>query len=344
MALDDVVDWLVRIVTAPAVALGAMGASEVKAPDLEALKAEYQRPQGPPPAPADNPTTPAKVELGRTLFFDPRLSATGVISCATCHNPGLGWEDGLGQAVGHMGAAVGRSSPTVLNLAWGGPYFWDGRAETLEDQAVAPINSTIEMNLPHGEAVNRVAAIAGYREMFARAFDGGEVNIENMAKAIAAFERTVVSDIAPFDRWISGDETAISEDAKRGFVVFNGKARCSVCHSGWRFTDDGFHDIGAPTKDPGRARVAPGLEFMNHAFKTPTLRNVDQRAPYLHNGAAATLEEVIELYDKASERRPSVSAEIQPLNLSETDRRDLVAFLQTLTSNDPQITLPVLPR
>jgi len=239
---------------------------------------------------------------------------------------------------------LSRSSPTILNLAWGGPFFWDGRADSLEEQAIGPIQASKEMNLSHDAAVEKINAVPGYRALFAQVFDGGAVTIDHIGKAIAAYERTVVSADAPFDRWIAGEESAIGEDAKRGFVLFNTKARCAVCHSGWRFTDDGFHDIGVETNDMGRGGVAPGLEFMNHAFKTPTLRNIDQRAPYLHNGSAATLEDVVELYDKAAKPRPSVSEQIVPLRLTATEKAELVAFLKTLTSDDPQPTLPTLPR
>lgn len=325
-------------------AAGSRGyAGSATAPEAAAMKADYVRPKTI-PAPPDNPITDEKAELGRMLFFDPRISGSGVISCASCHNPGLGWEDGLAFGVGHNGTKLGRHTPTILNLAWGGPYFWDGRAATLEDQAKGPIESPAEMNMSHGDAVARVAAISGYRSAFAKAFPGEGVTIDTIAKAIATYERTVVSAEAPFDRWIAGDETAISSEAKRGFVLFNTKANCAVCHSGWRFTDDGFHDIGVPGSDEGRAKIAPGIEQLRFAFKTPTLRNVTERAPYLHDGSAATLEAVVDLYDAPTVDRPSRSSEVRRLGLTPAEKADLVAFLKTLTSEDPAPSVPNLPK
>jgi cytochrome c peroxidase len=311
---------------------------------LEQMKAGYARPRGASPAPADNATTPVRVELGRRLFFDPRLSGSGAISCASCHNPSFGWEDGLPRGIGHNGQPLARSTPTVLNVGWGGPFFWDGRADTLERQAVMPIASAAEMNMPHDHAVARVRGIEGYRDAFAQAYPGEAITIGAVGKALAAYERTLVSAEAPFDRWIRGEARAISPEARRGFVLFNTTARCAVCHSGWRFTDDGFHDIGVATTDEGRATIAPGIEQLRFAFKTPSLRNIDQRAPYMHNGSLPTLDAVVDFYDAAAERRPSVAEEVAPLGLTTEERSDLVAFLRTLTSNDPPQAAPILPR
>jgi cytochrome c peroxidase len=193
--------------------------------------------------------------------------------------------------------------------------------------------------------VNKLRDIEEYGAMFGRAYSSEGISPQTIAKAIAAFERTVVSDVAPFDRWISGDATAIGDDARRGFVVFNQEGRCAKCHSGWRFTDDSFHDIGMVTDDPGRGAQLPQIAVMHSAFKTPTLRNVAARAPYMHNGSVATLEEVIESYDRGGlVRRPSVSPEIVPLHLQPQQKRDLAAFLKTLTSHDQPVSIPVLPR
>jgi cytochrome c peroxidase len=307
---------------------------------LEALKAKFHRA----PLPGAGPSA-ARVELGRTLFFDPRLSSANCTSCATCHNPGFSWGDALPRAVGHGMKTLGRRTPTVLNVGWGEAFFWDGRAETLEQQALGPIAAPGEMNLPHDEMVKRLQGIAGYRPMFASAFGDSSVTKEKVASAIADFERTIVSAEAPFDRWLQGDKGAIPVSAKRGFALFNGKAECAKCHSGWRFTDDSFHDIGVPGDDPGRAKLLPGLESMEHAFKTPTLRDVARRAPYMHDGSEATLEQVIELYDKGGRvRRPSLATEVHPLALSAQDRSDLVDFLQSLTSPTQPVSVPELPR
>jgi cytochrome c peroxidase len=295
--------------------------------------------------PEDNAFSPAREQLGRMLFFDPRLSGSKWISCATCHNPALAWGDGLPRAIGHGMQQLGRRTPTIVNLAWAPALFWDGRAESLEEQALGPIAAAGEMNLDLDEMVARLKAIDGYAPLFAVAYPGEEISAPTVAKAIATFERGIVSAQAPFDRWVAGDEQAISVPAKRGFALFNSKARCSQCHSGWRFTNDSFHDIGVAGTDEGRAVVTPFIAESHHAFKTPTLRNVARRAPYLHDGSAATLEDVIELYDRGGiVRRPSLSREITPLELTPQEKQDLVAFMLTLTSEDADVRVPLLPQ
>jgi len=310
---------------------------------LETLIVKYQR-QGAAPDTGDNPSSAEKIALGKQLFFDPRLSGTGVISCASCHNPALGWQDGLAKGRGHMGGQLGRHTPTILNVAWGGPYFWDGRADTLEAQAKGPIQAEKEMNMSAGDAVKTVSGIEGYRASFAKAFPGEGVTLDTMAKAIAAYERTVVSGTAPFDRWVKGDDHAISEEAKLGFIVFNGKGRCATCHQGWRFTDDGFHDIGINDDDPGRGKLIQGADFLNHAFKTPTLRNIAERGPYMHDGSLPTLDAVVDHYDHAFTQRTSLSSDVTQLHLTPEEKKELVAFMLTLSSRDKPETVPLLPR
>lgn len=192
-------------------------------------------------------------------------------------------------------------------------------------------------------AIGRIAAMPAYQSAFEQAFPGQAISLDTIAAAIATFERTVVSGEAPFDRWVKGDEEAVSQSAKRGFVLFNGKANCAVCHAGWRMSDDGFHDIGLPDDDRGRAAVAPGIEQLEHAFKTPTLRNVSQRAPYMHNGTVATLAAVIDHYDTGFVRRPSLDTQMKPLGLTAEEKADLLAFLDTLTGTAAPATIPVLP-
>jgi cytochrome c peroxidase len=297
------------------------------------------------PHPEDNGFTPAREELGRALFFDPRLSGSGWISCASCHNPGLAWGDALPRAIGDGMKTLGRRTPTILNLAWAEAMFWDGRADTLEAQALGPIEAAGEMNMPIDRMISRVAEIPGYRTLFERAYPGEPIAPETVAKAIATFERRVVSASAPFDRWVAGDGNAISADAQQGFMLFNTKARCEKCHSGWRFTDDSFHDIGVPGDDLGRGAHLTGIDVMRHAFKTPTLRNVDRRAPYLHDGSVATLDALVDFYDRGGlVSRPSLSPELKPLGLTADEKRQLVAFLRTLTSEDPAVAIPALPR
>jgi cytochrome c peroxidase len=245
--------------------------------------------------------------------------------------------------IGHRGTTLGRHTPTILNVAYGEPYFWDGRAPTLEEQAKGPLVSEAEMNMPSIDVVKRVNSLAGYGRLFTAAYPGKPVTMDTIAAAIAAFERTVVSGKAPFDRWVEGDAAAVPAAAKRGFVLFAGKARCANCHAGWRFSDDGFHDIGLKSTDEGRAKVVPGIVQMQHAFKTPTLRNITEHGPYMHDGSVATLLEVVEHYDTGFVKRPSLDAEMVPLNLSAAEKKDLVAFMETLTSVDAPVTMPVLP-
>jgi cytochrome c peroxidase len=296
-------------------------------------------------APGENAYSPEREMLGRSLFFDPRLSGSNWISCATCHNPAMSWGDGLPKAIGHGMQELGRRTPTILNLAWSEVFFWDGRATSLEEQAVGPIAAPGEMNMPLDKMVAKVRSVPGYKSLFARAFPEESVDEKTVAKAIANFERTIVSAKAPFDEWLEGNENAVSEEAKRGFMLFNTKANCAKCHGGWRFTDDSFHDIGIGGADQGRGKFFESVGAMQFAFKTPGLRNTDQRAPYMHDGSENTLEDVIELYQVGGRvRRASLSPEIRPLNLTEQEKRDLIAFLKTLTSIDRAIEVPTLPR
>ena len=326
------------------VAVIATGARTPATSAVGTLKLDYTRPADV-PYPEDNAYTGDRELLGRMLFFDPRLSGSNWISCASCHNPGFSWSDALPRAVGHGMQQLGRRTPTILNLAWAPALFWDGRAESLEQQALGPIQAPGEMNLRLDELVRRLEGIEGYRSLFGRAYPGDGISPDTIARALATFERGVVSAEAPFDRWVAGDDGAIAQAAQRGFQLFNEKARCNVCHTGWRFTDDSFYDIGVVSDDRGRGAITPDIEPAHFAFKTPTLRNVVQRAPYLHDGSGATLDDVIELYDRGGlVRRQSLSPEIQPLGLTPEEKSDLVAFLETLTSPDPDTRIPTLPR
>jgi cytochrome c peroxidase len=310
---------------------------------LDAMKAEYRRPAQI-PFPKENPYTPDKASLGKKLYFDTRISVTSAQSCASCHSPGFGWGDGLAVGVGHGMAKLGRHSPTIVNAAWGGIFMWDGRLANLEEQALGPIQSPGEMNMPIEQLMERLATIAEYPPLFAAAFPGGGLSPKSLAAAIATYERTVVSEEAPFDLWIEGNEQAISDEAKRGFVLFNTKAQCSSCHEGWNFTNDGFQDIGLPSADVGRGQFLPQVIKMKHAFKTPGLREIARRGPYMHDGSIATLEQVVEHYDQGGVDRPSRSDLVKPLGLTPQERSELVAFLKTLTSNLDPTTVPVLPR
>jgi cytochrome c peroxidase len=310
---------------------------------LDALKAQYKRPASI-PFPKENPYTPQKAALGKKLYFDPRLSVTSAQSCASCHSPGFGWGDGLAVGVGHGMAKLGRRSPTIINGAWGPIFMWDGRLADLEQQALGPIQSPGEMNMPLDQLMERLATIPEYKPLFAAAFPNEGLKVKTLAEAIATYERTVVSERAPFDAWVDGNEAAISEEAKRGFAVFNGKALCSSCHEGWTFSNDSFHDIGLASEDIGRGQYVPDVIKMQHAFKTPGLRELTVRSPYMHDGSIATLEQVIEHYDRGGVDRPSRSDLMKPLGLTSQEKLDLGAFLKTLTSSLSPTTVPTLPR
>ena len=323
----------------------AASSGDTVSPDaLAKMKALYKRPNEI-PFPADNLYTPAKAQLGKTLFFDTRLSRVSVLACASCHNPSFGWEDGRPTAVGDNLQILRRNSPTVLNLAWAAAFFWDGRADSLEHQASGPIQAKGEMNEAMPDLLSRLNGIPGYQKMFEAAFPGKGISQDTITKAIATFERTVVSARSPFDDWIDGNEAAISDSAKRGFILFNGKGNCAACHSGWTLTDDSFHDIGLPDAngDKGRAEIVPDVPELVYAFKTPGLRNIDQRAPYMHDGSLATLEQVMQHYATGIVERPTLAPEIKKLSLNDHDVTDLVAFLKTLTGPDQPMSMPLLP-
>ena len=317
------------------------------APDASARDfPDYQRP--PLPVPADNAVTPARVELGKALFFDPRLSGSQWISCASCHNPGLGWSDGLPTAVGDGMKTLPRATPTIVNVAYNRIQMWDGRAKTLEDQALGPIMAEGEMRQSMPVLLTRLRGIPGYVDMFERAYPGEGVSEKTLAKAIATFERTVIAKDAPFDRWVKGEANAISAAAKRGFALFEGKANCVACHQGYNFTDDGFHNIGLkPTpnqpQDLGRY-TQRRVNLLKGAFKTPTLRDVALTGPYMHNGAYRTLEDVVEHYNRGGDTKDNLDPNMGPLDLSVRERADLVEFMKALTGDPLVITYPRLPQ
>ena len=300
-----------------------------------------------PPQPAENVGTPARVELGKVLFFDPRLSGNGASSCASCHNPSLGWSDGQKTAVGFKGAILGRATPTIVNTAYNTQFMWDGRKKSLEDQALGPMKAPDEMNTDFPAVLERLLTRPGYQALFAKAYPGEPVGEDTVAKAIAAFERTVVSRDAPFDRWLAGDTRALTPEQYRGFKVFTdpAKGNCATCHSGPNFTDNGFHNIGLAsqgTPDLGRFNIRK-VASMKGAFKTPTLRDIELTAPYFRDGSATTLRQVVDHYARGGEDRSNLSAEIRPLKLSEQEKDDVVAFMRALTGRQVTVALPTLP-
>lgn len=296
------------------------------------------------PAPKDNEPTAARVELGKALFFDPRLSGSNWISCGTCHNPALAWSDGLPTAIGHGMKVLGRATPTILNTAYQKFQFWDGRAKTLEEQALGPIEADVEMAGDLNMVIKKLAAIPGYATMFEKAYPGEGVTKDTLAKAISSFERSIVSTDAPFDRWLKGEKKAMSEASVRGFELFKGKANCAACHQGFNFTDDGFHNVGLKgNQDVGRFAKVP-VKVLRGAFKTPTLRDIELTGPYMHNGMYQSLEEVIDHYNRGGDEKETPDPNMKSLNLSDSEKKDLVAFLRSLTGSPRDITFPRLPQ
>jgi cytochrome c peroxidase len=298
------------------------------------------------PAPADNLPTAARVALGRQLFFDPRLSRKGAMSCASCHNPALGWSDGLPTAVGFDMQVLGRATPTILNAAFNSVQMWDGRKANLEEQALGPISAEGEMNMPLPDMLARLNSIPGYKSEFEKAYPGEGISAVTVARAIASFERTVLSTESPFDRWRMGDEKAVSPEVKRGFELFTGKANCAICHSGYNFTDSSFHNIGVKNQgeyDVGRFAQRP-LKAMRGAFKTPTLRDIALTGPYMRNGMYKSLMDVVEHYDRGGDDKDNLSLNIVPLGLNAKEKADLVAFMEALTGAPREVSVPVLPQ
>lgn len=307
-------------------------------------KAVFQ-PLGEMPIPADNPMTPEKIELGKMLYFDKRLSGDDTLSCASCHEPAKGWSDNRKTFLGFQGHSGHRNSPTIINSGYLSSQFWDGRAMTLEEQALGPIQSEVEMNLPLDEMVVKLNAVPEYVERFEQVFGPDSINPENVAKAIAAFERTVVINDSDFDKYLAGDDSALSQEAKRGLDLFVGKAGCVNCHNGPSLTDNNFYNIGIindPAVDQGRAEFTLNPEDKDK-FKTPALRGIGHTAPYMHDGSLQTLADVVEYFNKGGDNHPQRNPLIQPLNLTDQEKADLVAFLESLSGTLPIVEEPALP-
>lgn len=322
--------------------------------------------------PRHNPLTPAKVELGRQLFFDQRLSADGTVSCASCHKPELAFADGKAVAEGVAGRRGPRNSPSVLNVIYNSGNFWDGRSETLEEQAIQPLINPLEMgDQTHAAVVARLQRLPEYVSAFQSVFRGG-ITIERLGHALAAYERTLVSGAAPIDHYLAGDTNALDEAAKRGLALFRGKARCSRCHSFSEqrafFSNFDYVNTGVATNHPNfekmtRAIYAVGdgpemkplvdklsQEEGGHelgritisynildlgAFRTPSLRNVALTAPYFHDGSAATLADVVRFYNQGGKDNLNREWDLHPLGLTEEEQLDLIAFLHALTGKIP---------
>jgi len=285
------------------------------------------------PVPEDNPLTPEKVELGRRLFRERLLSRDRSIACVDCHQPKLAFTDGQSKAVGVYGRQGPRSVPTLINRAWEKSFFWDGRIPALEEQVVQPILAETEMDLTLEEAVDRLRGKRRYRKAFENSF-GHEPDADGLARALAAYVRTILAGDSPYDRCAFGDREALSAEALAGLRIFRGKANCSFCHSGPTFTDEEFHNTGVAWRggsfqDEGRAVVTKHAEDRGK-FKTPTLREVGTTAPYMHDGSLATLEDVVAFYSNGGRSNPNLDTDIRRLDLSEEQKAQLIAFLRAL--------------
>lgn len=318
------------IASAALISTGAMAAED----GFEDYRDRFEALPYLPPIPAHNSLTKEKVELGNMLFFEPRISSSGVISCATCHNPALGWADRIPRAVGHDGQVGERNTPTVLNSGFFEAQFWDGREPDLEGQALGPIEADVEMAMDLEMALERLTEFDLYQEKFAEAYpdDADPINADNLAKALASFQRTLNTPNSPFDRYLRGDLSAISDQAKDGMAAFVNNG-CIACHSGPALTDSRFHAIQVPgSTDLGRYLVT-GEESDKYRFKTPTLRNVAVTYPYMNNGATETLEEAVAIMGQEMLGREFDDATIN----------DITAFLHTLTGEMPDFEIPALP-
>jgi cytochrome c peroxidase len=285
------------------------------------------------PVPKDNPLTETKVQLGRRLFFDPILSPDGTVSCASCHDPAHGLAGQARLAVGIKSQQMSRNAPSLWNRAYGTAFFWDGRESSLEDQALRPVESSNEMGGTIEGAVKRLRARKEYAGLFEAAFAEG-ATAKNLAKSLASFERVLLSGNSRVDRFRTGEVRALSDSERHGLWLYESRGGCWRCHSGPNFTDENFHNTGVswdqPPIDLGRF-VVTHKDSDRGRFKTPTLRNVALTAPYMHDGSLATLEDVIDFYNRGGGRNPYLDEAIVPLGLISQDKKDLVAFLKALS-------------
>lgn len=294
--------------------------------------------------PADNPLTKEKIELGRAIFFDKRMSKDNTIACASCHMAKKGFADGMPVSTGIKGQKGGRSAPVSFNRVYSKAQFWDGRAATLEDQSIGPFTNPIEHGFAnHDEMVAKMKKMPGYRKLFQEVF-GGEITIQDVGRAVASFQRTVLSGNSAVDKYdIGGDQNALSDSAKRGLELFRGKARCTRCHSGFNFTDEKFHNLGIGWDD-NKVDLGRYMETKNPedigAFKTPTLREIARTAPYMHDGRFKSLEEVVRFYNQGGVKNPHQDNTIIPLEMTDDEQQDLVAMLKSLNGEGWQHVAP----
>lgn len=331
----------------------ALAALAAQAPPEPRPGALGWRPDTPPgldlymSVPESNPLTPEKVALGRRLFHDSILSRDFTVSCATCHDSRRAFSDALPKAVGIAGQVLGRHAPALLNRGYGRAFFWDGRASSLEEQALQPIQNPSEFANTLADVVARLVGHADYRALFRAAF-GRAPNAEDLGRALASYVRTILAAESPVDRFIAGDSSALSPQARDGLLLFRGKANCSACHVSPLFTDEQFHNTGVAWRDAKFADFGRGATTRKNedfgAFKTPALREVARTAPYMHDGSLASLEEVVEFYDRGGNPNPHLDAEIRPLKLSADEKLALLAFLRALSGTVREGRLvPVAP-
>ena len=322
-----------RVASLGLIAVGLFGISALGAPSgetaVDVARAAFRSTE--PPLAGFKPANhdPAW-RLGRSLFFEPALSASGLTTCATCHAADHAWSDGHAHSDGDAGRPLARRTPTLFGTGHLDRFGWNGRFRDLAAVTTFAITSPTNMALPLAAVVDRLRTKPDYRSAFHETF-GGEPTGDTILRALAVYVRSIESVAAPFDRWISGDEDALAPAAKRGFAIFTGKGGCSACHAGPAFTDGSFHDIGSSSDDRGRGAFFKSSVKLQYAFKTPSLRGVAERAPYMHDGSRATLGDVVELYDRGGIARASRADEVKPLHLSDQDKADLVAFLKTLS-------------
>ena len=328
-----------------AIILLSAAAAAVASPDLGKIPLGLPSPI---PAPKDNPITQEKVELGHQLFFDPRLSKDGRISCATCHDPKKAWGDGRTVARGLHGAVGDRNTPVVFNRAYGQRFFWDGRVESLEGQVPFPLTHATEMGADVDQVVAKLNSIPGYIDGFLKAF-GRPADPRAIYEAIASFERTILSGDSPYDRFAAGDLKALSPSEKRGHDLFFKKFRCDTCHSGPLFSNEEVSPRCYPQfaiHDPKAASLEKEKQEFKGRFKTPTLRNVALSGPYFHDGALKTLEQVLDFYNHSGPLPPHFvdRKDFPAVHMNSQERTDLVAFLKALTGRPSPISAPKLPQ
>ncbi len=295
------------------------------------------------PFPEDNPFSPARVELGKVLFFDGRLSSNGVVSCAFCHEPSHAFAASTPLSKGVDGQSGSRHAPTLINRAWGKSQFWDGRAPTLEAQVIVPVTNPHEMGMTVDSVVQRIRGIKGYAPLFTAAFGDPSVTFGRITKALATFERTIVSGNSAYDRYVAGDKKALTKQQQDGLDFFNKKGECAECHKGPNFSDEKFANIGVgmdqSNPDPGRADITKKRGDFGK-FKVPTLRDLAARAPYMHDGSIKTLAEVLDVYAKGGLPNPHLDTRLAPFYLDAETKRDLLAFLDSLNGQGWQNITP----